>query len=92
MEETQARPQYHMVVHTCDPSTQEVEAGGSEVQGYSQLHKEFDAALIYETHVSEISKNLKPSLRAQACPFKANLLAWVLPHLPPCSSLSLGQS
>jgi hypothetical protein len=32
-----------MVVHSCNPSTQEVEAGGLEVPGQSRLHTEFEA-------------------------------------------------
>lgn len=31
-----------MVVHTCDPRTQEAEAGGSGVQGSLKLCSEFD--------------------------------------------------
>lgn len=31
-----------MVVHTCDPSTQEAEAGGSGIQGSQRLCSEFD--------------------------------------------------
>lgn len=34
-----------MAVHTCYPSTQEVEVGGSGVQGQPQLHSEFKAIL-----------------------------------------------
>lgn len=32
-----------MVTHTCDPSTQEVEAGRSGVQGQLQLHSKLPA-------------------------------------------------
>lgn len=39
------RPQHcikvGMTVHTCNSRTYELEAGGSEVQGYCWLHKEF---------------------------------------------------
>lgn len=31
-----------MVVHTCDPSTQEAEAGGSGIQGSQKLCSKFD--------------------------------------------------
>jgi hypothetical protein len=31
-------------MHVCDPSTWEVEAGGTEVQGYPQLCNMFEAA------------------------------------------------
>jgi hypothetical protein len=34
-------------MHICEPSTWEVEAGGSEVRGYPQLHSEFEASLGY---------------------------------------------
>lgn len=34
-----------MVARACDPSTREVEAGRSEVQGHPQLHSEFEANL-----------------------------------------------
>lgn len=34
-------------VHACCPRIQEVEAGGSDVQGYSLLHREFKATLVY---------------------------------------------
>ena len=34
-----------MVVHVCNPSTQEVEAGGSEVQGHLQMHRGFKPGL-----------------------------------------------
>lgn len=36
-----------MVLHTCKPSTQEVDAEGSGVQGYSRVHREFRASLGY---------------------------------------------
>ena len=35
------------MVHTCHSSSQEVTAGGSRVQGHSQLHREFKASLGY---------------------------------------------
>lgn len=35
------------VLNTCNPSTWEVEAGGSEVEGHPWLHKEFEAGLGY---------------------------------------------
>lgn len=43
-----------MVVHTCHPSAQEVEVGGSGVQGHSQLHSEFKAIL---GHMKSSQKN-----------------------------------
>ena len=36
-----------MVEHTCNPITEEIEAGESEVQGYPGLHSEFKANLDY---------------------------------------------
>lgn len=36
-----------VVAHTCHPSTQEVDAGGSQVEGQSRLHREFEAGLNY---------------------------------------------
>ena len=34
-----------MVVHTCDPSTWEVEAGGSGIQDLFELYSEFKSSL-----------------------------------------------
>lgn len=34
-----------MVVHVCNHSTQEVKAGRSQVQNYTQLHGEFEASV-----------------------------------------------
>lgn len=34
-----------MVTHACHPNTWEVEAGGSGVEGHSQLSNEFEASL-----------------------------------------------
>lgn len=31
-------------VHTCNPGTEEVEAGGLGVQGHSQIHNEFETS------------------------------------------------
>lgn len=36
-----------MLVHACNPSTLEVEAGGPEVQGHLRLHSEFESNLGY---------------------------------------------
>lgn len=36
---------HSLVVHTCNPGTQEVEAGGSEVRTYPRLHRELEASL-----------------------------------------------
>jgi hypothetical protein len=36
-----------LVVHACNPSTQEVEAGGSRVSGQPGLHIDFEANLGY---------------------------------------------
>ena len=37
-----------VVVHTCNPRALEVvEAGGSEVQGHTQLHRKFEATMGY---------------------------------------------
>lgn len=38
------------VLNTCNPSTQEVQAGGSGVQSQSWLHSEVEASLSYMTH------------------------------------------
>jgi hypothetical protein len=38
-----------VAVHSYNPSTQEVEAGGSEVQDHSWLQRELEAGLDYET-------------------------------------------
>ena len=35
----------HVVLYACDPSTWEVETGGSEVQGHPLLLSEFEASL-----------------------------------------------
>ena len=35
------------MVHICHPSTWEMEAGGSGVQGHPWLHSEFEASLGY---------------------------------------------
>jgi hypothetical protein len=35
-----------MLVRSCDPSTEEVEAGESPVYGYPQLCSEFEARLV----------------------------------------------
>lgn len=40
-----------MVAHTFDPSALDVEAEGSEVQGHSQLHSEWQASLSCERSV-----------------------------------------
>ena len=43
-------PRHHIEpseVHTCNPSIREVDTGGSEVQGHSQLHSEFKVSLGY---------------------------------------------
>lgn len=41
-------PSIHKLgVMVCDPSTGEVGAGGSEIQGYLWLHREFKASLGY---------------------------------------------
>ena len=42
------------VAQACDPHTQEVEAGGSGVQGHSQLHSEFQKSL---GHMKSCLKN-----------------------------------
>lgn len=36
-----------MAAHICNLSSWEVEAGGSEVQGHFQLHREFKSNLVY---------------------------------------------
>jgi hypothetical protein len=36
-----------MVVHSCNPSTQEVEAGGSQIRGQLGLHSKFQTSLGY---------------------------------------------
>jgi hypothetical protein len=36
-----------MVMHICNPSTQEAEVGGSQVQGHSGPHSEFQASPSY---------------------------------------------
>lgn len=36
-----------MVEHICNPGTQEVDPGGSEVQSHSQLYIEFEVSLDY---------------------------------------------
>lgn len=36
-----------VMIHTCDPSTWAVEAGGQEVQGHSLLYSEFGTSLGY---------------------------------------------
>jgi hypothetical protein len=41
-----------IVVHAYNPSTQEVEAGGSQVQGQLGLHQEFKASQGYIAKVS----------------------------------------
>lgn len=41
------KQKYAMVVHPSDPSTGEVEAGRSGVQGQSQLRSEFEANVDY---------------------------------------------
>ena len=33
--------------HICNPRTQEVEVGGSDIQGHSKIHNEFKAMLGY---------------------------------------------
>lgn len=35
------------VAHTCNPSTYDVEAGGSRVQGHPQLHRQVEIILAY---------------------------------------------
>lgn len=48
-----------MVLLACDPRTLEVEAGGSEeVQGHSQLHREFESSLNCEILSNKGSKGL----------------------------------
>lgn len=37
-----------MMVNVCNPSTQDVEAGGSEVKGHPWLPREFGASLGYK--------------------------------------------
>lgn len=37
-----------MVAHACGLRTQEIEAGPSEIGGYSSLHSEFEARLSYK--------------------------------------------
>lgn len=37
-----------MVVHTQNPTTEEVEVGGSKIQGHSWLHSKFKASLGYK--------------------------------------------
>lgn len=47
-----------MVTHTCYPSTremEEVEAGGSDIQGYPWLYSEYKTSLGY-THVHPLFK------------------------------------
>lgn len=39
-----------LVIHGGNHSTLEVEAGGSKVQGHSQLHGEFKASLCLKAH------------------------------------------
>lgn len=41
------QPGVVVVVHTCNPSTREVEAGGSKAQGHPQLPGEFEGSLGY---------------------------------------------
>lgn len=42
---TRSKPS--VAVHTCNPSMWKVEAAGSEVLGYPQLHTEFEVSLDY---------------------------------------------
>ena len=42
-----AAPKLGLVTHAYNPSTQEMEAGGSEVQSPPQLHSKFEASLGY---------------------------------------------
>lgn len=37
----------NMVGHVCNTSPQEVEAGGSGIQGYLQQHSKFETSLVY---------------------------------------------
>lgn len=36
-----------VVVHVYNTSSQEVEAGGSGIEGYLQLHSKFETSLVY---------------------------------------------
>lgn len=47
-----------MGVHACDPSIQEVEAGGSGVQDHPQLHSEFKASLAYVRPLQAQKQNI----------------------------------
>lgn len=46
-------------VHACNSNTQEVEGGGSEVQGHPQLHSEFKASLGYIKPYLKIKRRRK---------------------------------
>jgi hypothetical protein len=46
-----------MVVHTCNPSTQEDEAGESQIQGQAGLHSKFKANLGYVARLSQKRKS-----------------------------------
>lgn len=48
-----------MMVHTCKPSIQEVEAEESRVQGQLGLHSEFEVSLVYKRHFNMQANKLK---------------------------------
>lgn len=46
-------------MHGCNRNTQEVEAGRSEIQGQTQVHKKFQASLSYRRSCLQISKETR---------------------------------
>lgn len=54
-----------MVTHTCNSSTQEVEAAGSGIQGHPWLHSEFESSLGY---VKLCLKNKKGAVVSEGAP------------------------
>lgn len=47
---TPARQIPERVEYACNPGTQGAEAGGTEISGHSQLHRELEASLSYMKH------------------------------------------
>lgn len=52
-----------MVVHACNPCTQEAEAGGQAVQGHNWLHSKFKTSLGY------VRPCLKQQLQKSLCKY-----------------------